>query len=203
MPIRLKKSSSTDNPMLELLFYKGQYQLATHDALYSDGDRYKPINVACKYLGDEVKSLNDVLVLGTGLASTVSVIHKHGGNPNITLVEKDKQVLDWAKELMPDSVSEKVSFVHADAEQFMKNNTRQYDMIFTDIFISREVPAFVTTKEFIASCHKSIRPNGYWVLNYMVQNSADWENVNQIIRDIFPRSIYLEEGINRIIVATA
>lgn len=203
MPIRLKKSSSTDNPMLELLFYKGQYQLATHDALYSDGDRYKPINVACKYLGDEVKSLNDVLVLGTGLGSTVSVIHKHGGSPNITLVEKDKQVLDWAKELMPDILSEKVSFVHADAEQFMKDNTQQYDMIFTDIFISREVPAFVITKEFIARCHESIRPNGYWVLNYMVQNSSDWENVNQTIRDIFPRSIYLEEGINRIIVATA
>jgi spermidine synthase len=56
------------------------------------------------------------LVLGTGLASVVHVLNKYHCYPAITLVDIDKEILDWAAAVLPkDYPKEKVSFVAADA----------------------------------------------------------------------------------------
>ena len=73
-PVRIRKSSSTVNPVLELFYFQGRYMLGTPDAVYSDGDRYRPLVAAFTAPGlkPHLGNVRNVLVLGTGLASAVS-----------------------------------------------------------------------------------------------------------------------------------
>lgn len=201
-PVRIKDGKGEQNPVLELYLYKNQYQLATADALYSDGRRYQPMLIAFRALNDVLASVKSVLVLGTGLGSAVQILLDKGFHPQYTLVEFDNTILKWAMELMPDGMQHNVLPVCADAEAFMQNNTKSYDLLITDIFMSRIVPAFVTTETFLKQCRRSINPGGHFVLNYMVNNDSDWQTAYGTIASVFPNCRVLQHGVNRIVVAT-
>lgn len=200
-PVKLRDSAGTQNPVLELFLYRGQYQLATIDAMYSDGDRYRPMVIAFKHLKEYLPAVKDVLVLGTGLGSAVRVLDKMGFHPSAALVEHDSTVLKWALELMPEELNNRLVPVCADAEAYMANNTITYDLILTDIFNSRVVPDFVTSEKFLKQCRNSLKPGGHWVLNYIVQKNMSWEEILKRIGTVFPDYHVLKHGINRIVVA--
>src|ERR1044071_5243470 len=102
-PIRIRKSSSALNPVLELYYYQGRYMLATKDAIYSDGEKYRPLVKAFELplLKSALGRVRNVLVLGTGLASAVHILNAKGFRPQFTLVEIDNLVLAWAREFLP------------------------------------------------------------------------------------------------------
>lgn len=201
-PVQIAKASTLHNSVLELCLSNGQFQLATHDALYSDGDRYRPLTIAFNHLGAVLYNIKDVLVLGTGLGSAAQILHSKGLNPAYTFVEYDATVLQWAMQTLPADVVAKSIPVCADALLFMNDHKQPYDMLVVDIFNSRVVPAFVTTEDFLKKCRRCIKPGGHFVLNYIILNNTDWAAVEQIIKSVFPNPTVLENGINRIIVAT-
>ncbi|MCB0698385.1 MAG: methyltransferase domain-containing protein [Chitinophagales bacterium] len=186
---------------MELFIYQGQYQLATTDALYSDGTRYKPIRIACKYLKDKMSDIKSVLMLGTGLGSGVQILAEYGCNAKYTLVEYDRTVLDWAMELMPGDLAKRITPVCIDAQQFMNENTQKFDLIIVDIFRSRIVPDFVTSRTFLEQCKHAINPNGYWVLNYIEQLNESWDSKSIAIHNVFPTSSQVDHDINKIVIA--
>lgn len=188
--------------MLELCLSNGQFQLATHDALYSDGDRYRPLTIAFNYLGAALYNVKDVLVLGTGLGSAAQILHAKGLKPVYTFVEYDEIILQWAMQTLHADVVAKSKAVCADALLFMNDHQQAHDMLVVDIFNSRVVPVFVTTADFLKKCRQCIKPGGHFVLNYIVLNNTDWDSVSTTIKSVFPNLTILENGINRIIVAT-
>ena len=76
-PVLVQKSTLIRNEALALYYFQGQYQLSTADAIYSDGSRYRPALIACKQHIDLLKHADELLVLGTGLASIVHVLNKY------------------------------------------------------------------------------------------------------------------------------
>lgn len=200
-PVRLRKSSGTENPVLELFLFRNQYQLATMDALYSDGDRYKPIVAACDYLKHELHEIKSVLVLGTGIASAVRIIERYKGRPKYTLVEHDKTVLEWALELLPSGLHDRVQPVHADAGSYMQKSSKKYKLIVTDIFNGRVVPDFVTETTFLEQCKAGLDDGGIWVLNYIVHKNTDWKKIHRRLGGVFPDNRVINIGINRIVIA--
>ena len=90
------------NPLLELLLYQGRLQLATADALYSDGNNYRPVIAMINHLKAHMPEIKTVLALGTGLGSLPQIMKRRGYQPHFTLVEYDKVVLQWAMELLGD-----------------------------------------------------------------------------------------------------
>lgn len=200
-PVVIRKGSGTANPVLELFLYKGQYQLATEDALYSDGDRYTPIRKACKAIKSDLPHINDVLVLGTGLGSSVYILSANGCYPNYTLVDKDSTVLEWAMELMPEQLKSKINTVNADAKEFLEGRTKQYDLIITDIFNSRVVPEFVTQEPFLQNCCRSLKEGGVWVLNYIVLTRENKKEILDRVGKVFPEKEVVNDGINMIVIA--
>lgn len=191
-----------ENPVLELCYYQGQYQLATIDALYSDGDRYKPVNIACKHFASELNSVKNVLVLGTGLGSAVQVFAKKGHYPNFTLVDHDATVLEWAKEILEPAEGQSIDMVCIDANEHISNESNKYDMLIVDIFKSRVVPEFVTTSEFLGKCKALLAPGGCFAMNYIQHKNADWDTIKKRIEEIFPNARIIKESINNIVVAT-
>ena len=201
-PLRLESTSSTENPLLELFLYRGQYQLATQDALYSDGRRYRPMLVAFEALKQKLKDVKNVLVLGTGLGSAVHILAAKGYHPSYTLVEHDDLILEWCIEHLPGDEVKRVWPVCADAQSHMAHNDMKYDLVIADIFKSRVVPAFVTTEAFLTQCRRSVNPGGYIVINYMVNNDKEWRAAIAAINAVFPGNRVINHGVNRIVIAT-
>ena len=201
IPVLISKTATPENPLLELYVYRGRYQLATADALYSDGAAYTPLKIAFKHLKHELPAVKHALVLGTGLASAVHVMKQTGNNPDFTLVEYDNTILKMAMVYLPDYKGN-IHPVCADANQFMKENKSRYELLVVDIFISRAVPEFVTTAEFLNMCKAAIKPGGHFVMNYIIQQKEEWHRVDAILRSLFPMSYCIDNGINRIIIAT-
>ncbi len=196
----LRRSAGAVNARLYLYLYRNQFQLATDDAIYSDGDRYEPAVVAVDHLKEFIPSVKSVLILGGGIGSMVRVLKDKVYDPHYTIVEKDKVVLQWAMELFEQEKSLRIEPVCNDAQVFMEQNTGKYDLIFVDIFTSRVVPDFVTTERFLDLCQYSLMPGGHFAVNYIINYKPDWENVKQLFTKLFPDHSEIDLGINRILV---
>lgn len=200
-PLRIAKATTPQNEVLDLLYYCNRFQLSTHDAMYSDGDKYRPLMIAFTHIGSALADMKDVLVLGTGLGSAANILYNKGYKPQYTFVEYDSTILQWAMKVLPKEVSDKSNPIHMDAAVYIETCGKQYNLLITDIFNSRVVPAFVTTEKFLKQCRRCIMPGGYFVLNYIVLQNTDWQASEQTIRSVFPNITVLQNGINRIVVA--
>ena len=201
-PVRVRKGSSKENPVLELYLYRNRWQLATADALYSDGDKYRPLVVAFKELEDKLPAVKKVLVLGAGLGSAVNVLHSKGYSPEVTLVDNDKLVLQWALEMLGDKAANNVRPVCDDAQSFVQKNEQQYDLVIIDIFNGRLVPEFVTKAYFLQQCRHSVYSGGHVVFNYIVNHPKQWDDTRDIFNAVFPINKVVKNDTNRILIAT-
>jgi predicted membrane-bound spermidine synthase len=201
-PVRVASRSGTVNPVLDLFLYRGDWQLATEDALYSDGIGYRPLKIAFRSLKPRLSGVKRALMLGTGLGSGVRILHKMGFRPHCTLVEIDKVVLQLALELMPAHITPYINPLCADAMQFVTHCDEVYDLVTIDIFISRHVPAFAVGEGFQKKIRRMVAPGGSFVMNYMVHDPAEWDRLKACIEGLYRSVDITELGINRIITAT-
>jgi spermidine synthase len=185
---------------VRLFLFRDQFQLATHDAIYSDGDRYSPAIAIANNLKIFLPTMKNVLMLGSGLGSMVQILHNRGFHPLFTLVEKDRVVLQLSMEIFGVKEFIGIAPVWNDALTFMEQNLEKFDFIFVDIFDSRVVPAFVTTEEFLNLCQKNLKPGGHLAVNYMINYKPDWKIVKQLFTDIFVNHKELNLGRNRIFI---
>src|SRR3569833_2984900 len=132
-----------------------------------------PALAATKSIKKYLPYMRTVLVLGAGLCSMVYVMRRRRYEPDFTLVEKDKLVLEWAMETL-EPKAEKTRPVCADAEQFMQQNEAQYDFVFIDVFKGRVVPDFVLTRDFLLQCRNSLTEGGHVAFNYIVNSEQEW-----------------------------
>jgi len=196
----LRQSAGAINNRLFLFFYRNQYQLATDDAIYSDGDRYEPATAIVEHLKTFLPEVKNVLMLGSGIGSMVRVLHSKGFDPRCTLVEKDKVVLQWAMELFEGERNSNIEPVCSDAQAYMEQNTGKYDLIFIDIFDSRVVPDFVTTERFLDLCYYSLMPGGHLAMNYIINYKPDWDKVKQLLTKMYPEHHEIDLGMNRVLI---
>ena len=186
-PVRLRKSKGGINPFLELYLYRNDLQLATPDALYSDGKRYRPLVATPKELDESLSSVHNVLVLGTGLGSAVRIMNAKDHYPEFTLVDNDKVVLQWALEHLADNKRNKIKPVCADANDFVSTDTAEYDLVIVDIFMGRVVPGFVTSNEFLQKCRARLTSPGNLILNYIIISNSEWDRTKANFDKVFLR----------------
>lgn len=202
IPLRIKRSVGVNNTMLELVLYRGQWQLGTADALYSDGWRYTPMLSAFDTLKKKLPSVKKVLVLGVGLGSAVMILGRRRLYPDVTLVDHDKTSLEWAIQLLDDKTQKRMQPICTDANEYMQLNKEQYDLVIVDIFENRVVPEFVMQPAFLEVCRKSVSSGGNVVINYIENNKGDWEKIQPVIHAIFPQCNVTQLGINKIVTAS-
>lgn len=188
------------NVKLEIYLYCNELQLGNAVVLYSDGTRYRPAIAVVKHLKTFLPAVQRVLVLGTGLGSMVRVLHSKGYDPEFTLVEYDKVILQWAMETLDELKNTKIEPVCADAQVFMQKHNAQYDLVFIDIFNERVVPDFVTTREFLMRCRECLTPGGRLAFNYIVNDMAKWEETVRVFSEVFPGHTVVSHQVNRIFV---
>ena len=202
-PLFVCREASALNPVLELYYYRGRWQLATADALYSDGVYYQPLITAYKALNKELPKLKRVLVLGTGLGSAVQILARKSYHPAFTLVELDEKILRWAIELMPAGINQHLEPICANAETFLDDHPTQYDLIIVDVFEGRFVPAFVLADAFLQKCKHHLTPDGHLVLNYMVSPAQTEQKAKAALEAAFGTVSVSGFNLNRVFIARA
>lgn len=199
-PVLLWKGSSPVNPVLELSLFRGRFQLATEDALYSDGAHYRPLVAAFRKLRPHLGSIRTALVLGAGLGSAVHVLKRLGATPQTTLVDLDPVVLQWAAGLMDEELRSRVRTVAADAQVFVAEDSAQYDLVVVDVFLGQEPAPFVVEEAFLEACRARLQPGGRFVLNYIERSLGAWAQARRKIAGHFPDHEVLHLGINKVVV---
>lgn len=184
------------------MLYRNQFQLATDDALYSDGDRYTPLVAAFDAIGKELADISNVLMLGGGLCSGAHILAKHGYYPEILMVEHDEAVIEWAQAIAETDTAIKLKAICTDAKEYVQQNDGvRYNMLICDIFKGRVVPEFVTNTCFLQYCKQLLLPGGYFVLNYIVNKQQEWIALQHTLNNIFPQNRVLSHSINKIVIA--
>ncbi len=148
-------------------------------------------------LGKDLATVKDVLVLGTGLGSAVQILRSKGLSPSVVMVDIDKKVLELAQHML--HTQKAMSFVCADAHEFVSKTTEKFDLLIVDVFRSRIVPGSITARAFLEKCRQIT--GKYLVLNYIITDEEEWLSVSENINSVFPGNKILNNGINRIIVA--
>lgn len=201
-PLRVKQHYGHSGDYLELLLYRNQWQLATEDALYSDGRRYAPFRLAFKKLPTTfLPKIQSCLILGTGLGSAAQLLHHHyNAHIHYTLVEVNEVILDWAEKILSLDGIYKIHPVRKDACDFMINNTSCFDLICIDVFIGRNIPECVLQSHFLQACKQALNPKGYCIMNFILHESKEWDYLLGLFYQYFSNVQIIIKGTNRILI---
>jgi len=200
VPVKIWKGSGTHNPVLELFLCRGEWQLSTEDAVYSDGSVYRPLVVAFQEIRDRLPEAREVLVLGAGLGSAVSVLDRLGFRPRITLVDIDRTVIDiCSQQIFPDR--KELRFYCDDAARFLAGTSGSFDVIIIDVFQGRIVPEFAVRPGFFQHCRSRLSPSGTLVMNYIVNDEAQWKHCLAQFSTVFPEVTVKNLGVNKVLIA--
>ncbi len=205
VPVRVRRQESPYSGPLELFRYRGRWQLATTDAIYSDGAAYTPLRKAYTALGpDFLAACRSVLVLGAGLGSAVTLLEKKWQlRPPVTLLDIDEGILEWAIFcLESEGHGDHVEVICDDAQHFLEVDCRQWDLLIIDIFKGQTVPAFATQQPFLEAAWARVNAGGALVMNYIVQAGSNWEALQQTLKKATGQSPQIiVHGVNCIIMA--
>lgn len=200
-PIRIHTADGITTPRLGLYRYSGRWQLSAATALYSDGAAYTPLKKAFKKL-NQWNQRNEMLVLGAGLGSAVSVLHKMKQPIHTTLVEIDPKIIEWGKKIIPQSKDFPCKWICADVLRYVDEAPKgHFDLIVLDVFIDRIVPQFATSIGFLKKCAALLADEkSIMVFNYIINNDTEWEKAQQNIHEVFSVVDCIELGINRVLL---
>lgn len=106
-----------------------------------------------------------ILVVGLGGGTMPMFIRKYYPNAVIDAVDIDPDVVHVAREYFGFREDERLKAHVGDGRAFVENAREPYDVIFLDAFGTRNVPAHLTTVEFMRAVRKAVKPTGVVVGN--------------------------------------
>ncbi len=107
-----------------------------------------------------------ILVVGLGGGTLPTFLRKYYPNAAIDVAEIDPDVVDVAKKFFGFREDERMRVHVGDGRRFIEN-VRQpsYDVIFLDAYGAHNVPAHLTTQEFLQAVRRAVMPSGIAVGN--------------------------------------
>lgn len=182
VPIGLERCSSNYSGYLEVNWENGRKVLNSPSANYSEGSLRKVWRAALRYFKFAPPPDAAVLILGWGAGSLAALLqrsYQHQGF--ITAVEKDPAVCYLARRHFAERLL-RVELIQADARDFLTQCTRQYDYVFTDIFVDRHVPEHFRRRDHLRQVQGLLRPGGAHFQNFMMKDRAElraWQKTIQ------------------------
>ncbi|MFS2318979.1 polyamine aminopropyltransferase [Maricaulis sp. D1M11] len=112
--------------------------------------------------------LKSVAVVGGGDGGAMRELLRHTGIETITLIEIDKDVVDFSRKWLPEVSNgsfddPRVEIVIADGVEYMKTTDKRFDLIIIDSSDPVGPSAVLFTPEFYASCKDKLKDNGILV----------------------------------------
>jgi spermidine synthase len=185
----VEQVESKFSTILNVSYFKGRYMLSTRNAVYSFAEKYESFAEAFKQLKIEKRDIQKVLILGYGLGSITQILNQqYQKNCHYTAVDIDPVIIDLAKRYGYMPAQSKIEMFCADAYEFVKSDTEQYDLICVDVFIDDTVPENAESEVFLYNLSRLLKKdNG--LLIYSRLNADDIQKAanNSFRRDTFKK----------------
>ncbi len=196
-PLQIEAVEGVHNPYLEILYYKGRYQLNTENAIYSFEDLYTNYYRAFEKVELEKLEVNNVLILGLGLGSIPVMLERNFKvNYHFTGVEIDEEVIHLAHKYALNGLKSPIEIVCTDAYNYVAQCHQKFEMICVDIFIDDVIPHEFEQQDFLNQVKDLLTDNGMLFYNRLGFTDNDKKNnlkfYNKQFKPIFPKGRYLD-----------
>lgn len=187
-PIQLKGFSSEKHRVLNLQFYRGQWMLATQEAIYSVGTSYSPFRKTFRAIRHELPNVQHFLLLGTGLGSALKILQtEYQCFPKTILVDYDDKILEVSKNYMELNQRHNVEWVCDDVAHFVLNQTAQFDLIGVDVFKDTDISSHIMTADFFQSCRNRLTPQGICIVNCIFKQEHEQACLESLLNTYFSK----------------
>jgi spermidine synthase len=145
-----------------------------------------------------------ILIVGLGGGTLPMFLRRHYPNATLDVVDIDPDIVYAAKQFFGFREDGHMQVHVADGRQFIENSRQPYDAIFLDAFGNDNVPAHLTTQEFLQAVRRAVKPNGVVVGNIWNRNSNPlYDSMVRTYQEVFDELYILEVhgDINMIMLA--
>lgn len=188
----VESTNGAVTPFLEIIQYKGKYQLNSMHANYSFGSLHAIFDKLFKQMPIERYQFKHILVLGMGGGSIVSLLrNKYKITTPITAVEKDPVVIELATRYFNIAQYQDLNIVQADAYDFVCTSPDRYDLVIIDLFVDAIVPEIFASPQFLTHLRRVTSEASCIIYNKMTEDSAhkqEFAELSEAFGLLFPGS---------------
>jgi predicted membrane-bound spermidine synthase len=112
------------------------------------------------------------LLLGGGTYTLATQIILNDPTAHIDVVEIDPALDTIARQYFGYRPNDHITILHDDARRYVNENTKQYNLIFVDVYNSLLPPFHLSTKEMAEQLKQSLTPNGAVIANVVADNGG-------------------------------
>ncbi len=175
------KVRTEQNGLLELTYSRGRKLLDSANANYSYGSLQRILKFGLSKV--DLSKVETILLLGLGGGSVIQTLRNDVGSAGkITAVEIDKTVIDIAVNEFGLKDDPNLEIVHKDANEYVKNNSKKFDLLIVDIYIDAIVPDVFYSEQFWNNAIQLMTKNGCFIFNAGISN----ENCEQQLSTLLP-----------------
>lgn len=173
------KVLSPRNGVLEISWYNGKKMLNSKNANYSYGSLEKALVFGLSKM--KIKTEEPILLLGMGGGSVIPVLrNKFRCSAKITAVEWDETVIKLSHDEFGIDDSLNVEVIHADASEYVKENTQSFGLIIVDLFSDKEVPEVFYGTSFWDNAIPMVKNGGSILFNAGINKRGD-ERISKVV----------------------
>jgi spermidine synthase len=187
-PITVELTSSSLNPVLEVFYQDGQYQLNSANANYSYGGLFELFKLIFKEVFIDWPKIDNVLILGFGSGCVVPLIQKYRADCNIVGVEIDEKVIELGKKYFNVDKLVNTVVVCDSAISYVNSTQQKFDLVIIDVYIDTNVPAELESLEFLKSLNEKLNCNGIVIFNKLLYNKEvknQIPSIESVYREVF------------------
>lgn len=199
----IEKVQSQFSGEVQVSLSEGQYMLSTNNAIYSFGKKYTSFDVAFKSIDIHNQKIQTVLVLGFGLGSVVDLLENHHTIKEITAIDADHVIIDLAKKYLLSNLKNKTQFVCEDAEKFVFETNKKFDLVLFDVFIHDETPMQFMQNKFLVALKNIVNKNGLLLFSKIEDSTkSKIENLQfeSVFTNVFKESFTINTNGNKVFV---
>ena len=169
LPITIYEKKSQISKNLEVTWNNGKLVIDSENTNYSYGSLQKVLRNGLYSIGKErIQNMNSILVLGVAGGSVIkTLVDEFQFKGKITGVEIDEEITAIANQYFKLNEITNYTPIIADANEFVKSTTENFDLIIIDIFQDATMPDFLFENEFINNTKQLLQINGFILFNTM------------------------------------
>lgn len=170
-PQTVLRTSSRYNPDIAVIREWGGYKLLVSGSRQSGPYIRKLWERAFETFHlERLIPIRSILVLGIGGGTVIELLATRFSRATITAVDIDQTMIDIANRYFRLDQTARLHTLRQDADAFVRKEARgkkKYDLVIVDLFIGREIPAFVRSGTFYHMLKRVLAPGGIVILNYL------------------------------------
>ena len=188
VPRIVLKTSSSYNPEILVVEEAMQYKLLVNGSRESGPYIAGLWRHATSKLGvASALPVQNILVLGVAGGTVIHQLSQMFPKANITGVDIDDEMIRLGKKYFELDMVPHLSLITADARQFVTRKNKKYDLIVLDLFIGREIPVFVASREFLSTLKGLLAPHGRLFINFLQEKEygKKADKLDKTLRTLF------------------